>query len=51
VLDPGHEGTRQSLIVPKLEDMIDAMTASHVYGAIGAAIIDDKPLDSIEPCN
>lgn len=45
--EPGHEGAGEAE-VGALDHVIDAAGAGDIGGAVGAAIIDDEPLDGID---
>jgi len=41
--------SRQALVAAMLHHVVNAVGASHGHGVIGAAIVDNEPLDRVHP--
>ena len=47
-VEPGLEGRRQALVVRQPDDVVDAVLARDLDGAVGGAVVDDEPLDRVD---
>ena len=47
-VEPGLEARGQALVVREPDDVVDAVLARHLDGAVGRAVVDDEPLDDVE---
>ena len=48
-VQPGLEGGGQALVVRQPDDVVDAVLARDLDGAVARAVVDDQPLDDVEP--
>jgi hypothetical protein len=48
-VDPGLEGNRQALVRVEADDVVDPALPSDPRRRVGGAVIDDQPLDGVEP--
>ena len=48
-LQPSHEGAGQSSMGTQLHDVVHSTLTRDLHGAVATAVIDNLPLDSIEP--
>ena len=47
-VEAGLEAVREALVVRQPDDVVDAVGARHLDGAVGRAVVDDEPLDGVE---
>ena len=48
-VEAGLEGEREPLVVRELHDVVDAELPRDLDRAVGGAVVDDEPLDRVEP--
>ena len=46
-IEPGHEAAREALMRAEIDDVIDAVGARDFDRPVGAAVVDDQPLDLV----
>ena len=47
-VEPGLEARGEPLVVGQAHDVVDAVRARHLDGAVGRAVVDDQPFDALE---
>ena len=47
-VEAGLEAVGQALVVRQPDDVVDAVRARDLDGAVGRAVVDDEPLDRVE---
>ena len=47
-VEAGLEAGREALVVGQPDDVVDAVLARDLDGAVGRAVVDDQPLDRVE---
>ncbi len=48
-VEPGLESRGETAVVRQLDDVVDAVGAGHLEGAVDRAVVDHQPLDGVEP--
>ena len=48
-VEAGLEGVGEALVVGELHDVVDAELPGDLDRAVGGAVVDDQPLDDVEP--
>ena len=48
-VEPRLEARGQPLVVGELDDVVDAVGSRDLDGGVGGAVVDDQPLDRVEP--
>ena len=48
-VEPGLEGRRQPLVVSETHEMFDAVAPRNLNGPVRRTVVDNEPLDPIEP--
>src|SRR5580692_711905 len=48
-IEPGLEREREPLVVRQPDDVVDPVLARDLNRAVGRAVVDDQPLDGVEP--
>jgi hypothetical protein len=48
-VEPGLEAGGEALVVGQRDDVVDAVRARHLDGRVGRAVVDDQPLDLVDP--
>ena len=46
-LDTDHEGDRKTVSSAETDDVVHAVSLGHLYGVVGAPIIDDEPFHDV----